>query len=290
MATDTAMSMKSSAAFALGLWVGAVVVAAIGAFHLRGLALARREPTPQMAKELQGKTEEIQLLRQEQARLTAEGARLRQTISELKSNLDARVLMETRRDLREARRRVPFSSGGETSSSTPSSRGADESWIAAAVANGDVSALPRLQSAALEGSEGALDALALLADRDSADALTRVWRSESLTTAQRMRATRLLAATVEVNPRGARLLQALFTAQDIDPKLLARAIDGLVNPNFVTTLGIPSPPPYRPDYAERLRLVDSLRAQVTDTNVLASLDNAREELAALAGQAELPAQ
>ena len=285
------MTMKPSAALALGLWVGAVVGYAIGAFHLRGLALVGREPSPQMAKDLQGKTEEIQQLRQDQARLLAEDARLRQTISELKSNLEARAIIETRRD---ARRRVPWAVSGGSSSPTPVTRGPDEAWIAEAVAGGDVEALPRLQAAALQGSDAALEALALLADRDKAEALTRVWSADSLSPALRVKAARLLAATLEVNPHGEQLLQALFASQDAGVRQLAAALDGLVNPSFPTTLGpsgtIPAPPHFRPDYAQRLRLVDVLLAQVTDANVLASLVRAREQLAAVVAAAGLPAQ
>jgi hypothetical protein len=277
VAAGTAMTMKPSAAFALGLWTGAVVVAAIGAFHLRGLARVAGEPSPQAVKELQAKTEEIQQLRQEQARLTAEDARLRQTISELKRNSDTRALVDTRRDQREVRRRVPFRLTAETPSPPAPGSSTDESWIADAVANADVDALPRLQSAALEGSRAALEALAWLADRDNADALTRVWTSDSLSGPLRVEAARLLAVTLEVNPHGGQLLQTLFTSQDADQKQLAAAIDGLVNP----------PPRVRPDYAERLQLVDTLRAQVTDPNLLANLDRAREQLAA---QTEAPAR
>jgi hypothetical protein len=276
------MTMKPSAAFALGLWTGAVVVAAIGAFHLRGLARVAQEPSPQMVKQLQDKNEEIQQLRQEQARLLAEDLRLRQTISEQMSDVDARALIEMRHETRDARRRIPFRSAGETASSASTGKPSDGSWIAEAVIAGDASALPRLESAALQGNEAALDALALLADRDDADALTHVWMADSLDPALRVKAARLIAATLELNPHGEQLLQALFVSQDAGVRQIAAAIDGLVNPEFPTTLKqggiIPPPPRFRPDYAQRLRLVDILRAQVTDPSVLTSLDSAREQL------------
>ena len=98
------MSFKPAAAFAAGLWIGAVVVAAIGAFNLRVWESARRERAPRTTAELAAKEDEIQHLRQERARLTAEAQRLRETVAELKSNLDARTALETRRELR----RVPF--------------------------------------------------------------------------------------------------------------------------------------------------------------------------------------
>ena len=275
------MTMKPSAAFALGLWIGAVAVAAIGAFHLRGLARLAQEPSPQMVKQLQDKTDELQQLRQEQTRLLAEDSRLRQTISELKSDLDTMSLIETRRETRDARRRIPFRANSEPPSSAP----ADESWIADAVATGDLNALPRLQSAALQGNEVALNALALLADRDGAEALAGVWTADSLSPTLRVKAARLMAVTLEVNPHGDQFLQILVTAQDADPRQIAAAIDGLVNPSIPTALGIPAPLRYRPDYVQRLRLVDILRAQVTDTNVLTSLNSAREQLVALASQA-----
>jgi hypothetical protein len=279
------MTMKPSAAFALGLWIGAVVVAAIGAFYLRGLARIAQEPSPQVVKQLQDRTDEVLRLRQEQARLLAEDLRLRQTISELNSNLDALALIETRRETRDARRRIPFRSTGETLPPAPTGQTVDESWIGDAVATGDVNALPRLQAAALQGNEAALNALALLADRDGADTLTRVWMADSLSAALRVKAARLMAVTLEVNPHGEQLLQILFAAQDADPRQIAAVLDGLVNPSIPTALGIPAPPRYRPDFVQRLRLVDILRAQVTDTNVLASLNSAREELVALATQA-----
>ena len=278
------MTVKPSAAFALGLWAGAVVVAAVGAFYLRGLERTTGEPSPQMAKQLQDETEQIQQLRQEQARLLAEDMRLRQTISELKSNLDAGVVTEATRSADETRRRIPFRSTGETPVPAPAEQPADESWIADAVANGDVNALPQLQTAALHGSEAALDALALLADRDNGDALTRVWMADSLSVTLRVRAARLLAVTLEVNPRGEQLLQILFVAQDTDSRQIAAALEGLVDPSIPTTLDVAVSPKIRPDFLERLRLVDILRAQVTDTNVLSSLNNAREELVALASQ------
>ena len=58
----------------------------------------------------------------------------------------------------------------------------------------------------------------------------------------------------------------------------------------IRTATIPAPPHFRPDYAQRLRLVDVLLAQVTDANVLASLVRAREQLAAVVAAAGSPAQ
>ena len=96
--------MKSSAAFALGLWTGAAVVAAVGAFYWHVWKPVPATPSPRMEAEWQAKDEEIRRLRQEQTRWSAEEQRLRQTNTELKSNLTARAV--TRLDT--FPRRIPF--------------------------------------------------------------------------------------------------------------------------------------------------------------------------------------
>jgi hypothetical protein len=107
--------------------------------------------------------------------------------------------------------------------------------------------------------------------------------SDSLAPEQRVKAAQLLAATLEVNPHSEQLLLILFSTDDANAEELAATLDGLVNPAFPTTLGV-TPPHFRPDYAERLRMVDILRAQEVDANVLANLDRAREQLVLLAAQ------
>jgi hypothetical protein len=265
------MNMKPAAAFAAGLWIGAVVVVAIGAFNLRIWEGVRREGEPRAAAEQTAKDNEIQHLRQEQARLTAEAQRLRETVAELKSNLDVRTALAARREVR----RVPFF--------RPSP--ADESknaWIAEAVARGDTQSLPRLEELSNQNDEAALEALALMAERDGGAALTRVWGSASLSFANKVKATRYLAATLEANPRAQELLQSLFNSPTTDVRLLYAAVDGIANPDVVATLspvvGLPPPPQPRVAFDLRVQLLDTLMVSITDQRLLDHAEHARDEL------------
>jgi hypothetical protein len=270
--------MKPAAAFAAGLWTGAAVIAAVGAFYLRVWELGRSGSAPAGRDKLETR---IQLLQQEQARATAEEARLKQTIADLQSELDTRAAIDARRQSRMARREP----------NTPDL--SVEQWIVDAVVRGDAQALPKLEEAALDNNLSAIDALALLAEHDNAEALTRAWGSPSLNGESRLRATLLLAATVELNPHGGELLSALFTGMPTNPQMRDAALAGLMMPDFTTRLrqssDFPVPPHFRPDYAMRLKLVESWRAATSDEQLLLSLDRVRARLAQRATESA-PAQ
>lgn len=275
------MKLKPEAAFAAGLWVGAVVIVAIGAFDLRSWQHTGNKPSAEVAAALSAKADEIQVLRQEQARLTAENDRLRETVEELKSNLEERV-QEAHRETR----RVPFRN--------PPAIDPTEAWIADAVAGNDVQALPRLEEAAQQNDPVALEALALMADHDGADALTRVWKSDALTFANKMMATRYLAATLEVDPHGQDLLRSLFASPTTDLRLLYAALDGIANPTIVPgdgqTLALPVPQRPEPDFETRVELLDEFGSAATDERLLDHMDQARAALMARWAQVEPAAQ
>ena len=129
----------------------------------------------------------------------------------------------------------------------------------------------------------ALDALALLADRDNGEALTRVWSTAGLSDAGRERSAFLLAATVEVNPRAEELLQTVFAASPADPRLCEAALAGIGMPDFATNLrqstNFPAPPHFRPDYVQRLRVIESWRTVVADQQLLTLIDRVHARLA-----------
>ena len=260
--------MKPAAAFAAGLWTGAAVIAAVGVFYLRVWELGRTGSGPLGREKLETR---IQLLQQEQTRAQAEEARLKQTIAELQTELETRATIDARREMRLARREA----------NPPEV--AIELWMINAVAKGDVQALPRLEQAALQGDLLALDALALLADHDNCDALTRVWSAGILTVAGRERATFLLAATVELNPRTEDLLQSIFATPTAEGRLREAALAGIETPDFATKLrqtdDFPAPPHFRPDYGQRLWLVESWRTVVADPQLLATIDRVHGRLA-----------
>jgi hypothetical protein len=268
--------MKPAAAFSVGLWTGAAVVAAVGVFYVQGVDRSRGSVSPAANAELAAKAEQIRQLEQENARLSAELQRFRETASVLKSNLDVQTT--------EAQpRRIPFLRELPTAAGPPAEASADD-WIEQAVVSGDVEDLPQLEEAALKNNHRALEALAWFADQDQAAALTRVWRSQSLTEPNQVDATRYLAATLEVNPNAEQLLRGMALDPNADPRALSAAVDGLANPGFSVSFGtdasVPAPPHFKPDFSARLRLLDGLRAAVTDENFRARADQARMELQA----------
>ena len=277
------MSFKPAAAFVAGLWIGAVVVAAIGAFNLPVWESARRERAPRTTAEPVAKEDDIQHLRQERARLTAEAQRLRETVAELKSNLDARTALEARPELR----RMPFRERSQGDESA-------EAWIAEAVASGDIQSLPRLEELASQNDEAALAALASMADRDGGAALTRVWNSSSLSFANKVKATRYLTATLEANPRITEVLQSLFSSPATDVRLLYAAVDGIADPGVGAVPSpnppIPSLPHPKPDFDLRVQLLDTFTALITDQRLRDHADRARDELLTRWVQSEPAAQ
>ncbi len=265
--------MKPAAAFSIGLWTGAAVMAAVGLFYVQGSQRTRSGTASVADSKLAADTEQIQLLDQENARLSAEVQRLKETASTLKSNLAVSAAMEPVR-------RIPFRRESATTE-TSSTDAARTGWIYQAVAAGDVTALPRLEKVATNNNRRALQAVALLADRDQGAALTRVWRSGSLTVPSLVEATRCLAATMEVNPDADQLLRGLAADPTADLRVLYAAVDGLANPSFPVNFGsdaaIPAPPHFRPDYALRIRLLESLRSSFTDESLRAYVDQAKAE-------------
>jgi hypothetical protein len=268
--------MKSAAAFALGLWTGAVLIGAVGTHYFRVLDQARLDASPQVREKIETR---VQLLQQEQARAAAEATRLKETVAELKSNLAAQTSVEVRRLPRAVR--LP---------EAPAEEPAGENWISGAVATGDTAALPRLEAEAVAGDDVALDAVALLADRDNGEALLNVWNAPAANAVTKVRATRLIAASLEVIPSAIELLTALFFAAQPDPNLLEAALRGLGTPEFTTKLtadaSVEPPPHFVPNYALRLRVLDTVRPAVTDERLLALLNRSQNRLVQHAAEGE----
>jgi len=268
--------MKPAAAFSIGLWTGAAVIAAIGLFYVQGSQHGRSGASPTTNSDLSTESEQIRVLQQENARLNAEVRRLKETASTLSSNLEIQAAVDSRR-------RIPFGPGlNEAGPTTPEV--ASENWIVQMVAGADATALPQLEKMALRNNRRALEAVALLADRDQAATLTRVWRSGALTLPNLVEATRYLAATQEVNPDAEQILRGLAADPNVDSRVLYAAVDGLANANFPVSFApvaaVPAPPHFKPDYPRRIRLLDSLRSSFTDDNARAYADQAKIDLQA----------
>jgi len=250
--------MKPVAAFAVGLWTGALVMAAVGVVYFRVLDRGRTEVSPQSQEQMESR---LLLLQQEQAKAAAEAQRLRQTVAELRTR--TRAQPESRRITQPAPRRE--------------SEGVD-AWIVDSVLEPDTEMLTKLEQAAQQNNLSALDGLALLAEHDNAAALTRAWSSSALNPAAKVRATMLLAATVETNPQGAELIESLAG----NAVLLEAALAGLGAPDFSSRLvrgtGITPPPHFKPDYALRLRIVENLRQAVTDETLGGVIERVRSSL------------
>ncbi len=240
--------MKPAAAFSIGLWTGAAVIAAIGLFYVQGSERARSGACRSANSDVSAESEPFRLLQQENARLNAEIQRLKETASILKSDLEARTAAEVPR-------RIPFRrEAAEAAPAAPEV--ASENWMEQVVAAGDASALPQLEKLALRNNRRALEAVALLADQDQAGTLTRVWRSGELTVPNLVEATRYLAATLEVNPDAEQILRGLAADPNTDPRVLNAVVDGLANPNFPVTLGRVAPVPPPPHFRAGLSAAD----------------------------------
>lgn len=271
-AGESLRNMKPAAAFSIGLWTGAAVIAAVGLFYMQGFQRVRSNASSAANSELAARAEQIRLLEQENARLNAEVQRLKETATTLKSSLAARSTVELRR-------RVPYIRAPVEPAPTDS---VPEKSTQQPVASADATSLAQLEKLAETGNRRALEAVALLADQDRAATLTRVWRSGLLTLPNLVDATRYLAATMEVNPEAEQLLRGLAADQNADPRVLYAAVDGLTNPNFPVNfegnLALPAPPHFKPDYAERIRMLEGLQPLFTDETLRASVDQARIEL------------
>jgi hypothetical protein len=272
-ARDFSRNMKPAAAFSIGLWTGAAVMAAVGLFYVQGSQRTRSGAASVADSQLAADSEQIRLLDQENARLNAEVQRLKETASTLKSNLAVRAATEPVR-------RIPFRRASPATEIPPADA-APDNWINQAVAAADAAALPQLEKLALRNNRRALEAVALLADRDQAATLTRVWRSGSLTVPGLVEATRCLAATMEINPDAEQLLRGLAADPTADLRVLYAAVDGLANPNFPVSFGrdvaVAAPPHFKPDYAVRIRLLESLRSSFIDEGLRAYVDQAKAE-------------
>jgi hypothetical protein len=243
-------------------------------FYVQGSERARSGTTSAADSELAATAEEIRSLEQENARLNAEVQRLKETASVLKSNLAEKVTLENNR-------RIPFVPLPTAVEPIPADA-ASENWIDRAVAIADATALPQLEKLALRNNRRALEAVALLADRDQAATLTRVWRSGLLTMPRLVDATRFLAATMEINPDAEQLLRGLAADPNADAHVLYAAVDGLANPNFPVSFehdaAVPGPPHFKPDFAARIRMLESLRLSFTDADLRSYVDQVRAEL------------
>ena len=81
------MNMKPATAFVAGLLIGAAATAVISTYDLH--AWSRPESTPRAPAAWTTKSDEIQSLQQQHARLTAENNRLLETVAELKGALES---------------------------------------------------------------------------------------------------------------------------------------------------------------------------------------------------------
>ena len=198
--------------------------------------------------------------------MVAEAQRLRETVAEMRNRtVDVPV------------QRVPFRRRAGAPEVEP--------WILEAVHYPDAQSLPKLEQAALQNNLAALDALALLADRDQAEALVRVAASPDLNPTGRQRAALLLGACVEFNPHVEELLRALTGN---DPALAAMAVAGLETPRFASRLGITPTLRIKADYALRLRILTALRSTATEESLVTRLEQAQAKIAQRAGGVESP--
>lgn len=259
--------MKPAAAFAVGLWTGALVMTAVGLVYYR---LGAGTPGKLVLPAADQFADELAAVKQDNARIAAEAQRLRETVAELRS-----------RPAAEAVRRIPFRRGPVAPDIEP--------WILETTRNPDAQSLPKLEQAALQNNLDALDAVAVLADRDKAETLMRICVAPALNEVGKQRAAQLLGATVELNPRAEEFLLAQAGTA---PAWLIWAAAGLETPGFATRLargtGITPPPLFKPDYGLRLRMLTNLRAAVTDENLAARLDQARAKITQRASVVEQP--
>lgn len=255
--------MKPVAAFAVGLWTGALVMTAVGGLYFSLWAGAAGKPAAPVQDQLEA---QLAGLKQENAQIAAEAQRLRETVTELRN-----------RPAAEPARRIPFRRALVAPDVEP--------WILENIRNPDAQSLAKLEQAAVQNNLDALDALAVLADRDNAEALVRVAAAPSLNSTGKQRAGLLLGATVELNPHAEELLLALAGS---DAGWARLAMLGLESPHVVTRLGVTPPAGVKSDYALRLRILSGIRATTTDEAFAARLEQARVKISQRAGAVEQP--
>ena len=267
--------MKPLAAFAMGLWTGAVVVGVVAMWRFHEGPYSKTEVRAAMAAELQDKETEIRRLQQEQARLAAETQRLKETLAELK--VAQRAPAARRLEPPSGRTRPAVTAAPPASAESAALRAFED-----AVIKRDATALTRLESLALKNDDAALEALALLADTDEAATLTRVWSAGTLNSTNFLKATRFLGATAEANPHLEPILRQLAAEGTGDQRMWRAVVDGLADPSLPSRLGGVSlgrsTPRSKTDLELRLRLLDVVRGVVADEPVQQYADRARAEL------------
>ena len=268
--------MKPTAAFAAGLWTGAIVVAAVG-FWYWNLA----QPSTPATSTPTSSTAQSQ---RTSAQLLAENERLKQTVADLKADLERAVSQRTARSQSEATRGGIAAPAGVfpqvPNELLPATD--DDDWMIQALVNEDVSALPKLGAAAVQGNAAALDAVALMADQDAGKTLTHTWNVANLPPPLRVQATRLLAATLEVNPHAEELVGTLVASPDADKQLASAALEGLANAAFSNAFqqetSVLAPPHFEIDYATRIKLIDAALALTADADWHGRLEQAKARL------------
>src|SRR5579863_19314 len=142
--------MKPAAAFSIGLWTGAAVIAAVGLFILQQSERAHGGAASATDSKLAAASDQVQLLEQDNARLNAEVQRLKETAATLESNMEEKAALETRR-------RIPFRIP-IPEAEIPPPPGASSNWMEQAVSAADAGTLPELEKSALRNNHRALEA------------------------------------------------------------------------------------------------------------------------------------
>lgn len=237
--------MRPAVAFACGLWIGAL--AALGA---GGLWLATRETAATRERTLTtaATDQELGQLRALSARLTAENARLRETIDAFRNEL-------------------------AVAAPVPATTRAVEPRAAAPPEPGPPS-LAEWEARARQNDAAAVAALGDNLVVDRGETLLRLWESGRLDLPNQRVVAWYLGAMVEINPRFAAAVRALFADDGVEPELWLSALDGLVTPAPGVT-----------DFQSRVELVGALE-ESAPAAVLPQLELARKQLLRLWTEAE----
>lgn len=261
--------MKPSAAYAAGLWTGAIVATTAAVVYVRLI--------PPRADDIRlpggGETKEVLKLRQDNAKLTAETKQLNQTITELQRALATPLVSPAPPAFRD----TPFRDGSAPAEATEGPEGPEEPAGAAALT---ARALAEVERLALQNDGAALDTLAAMAEHDEARSLMRVWSSGKLNEENLLRAARYLGSTVEVNPQGMEVLRQVCIGPAVNEDLVMELLAGLAQPS------LPAGAALKADFRMRLRMLDALRASAGTGWLRARLEEARADVVAqLAGEA-----
>ncbi len=200
-------NLKPSAAFAAGLWVGAIVAGAAGWLWWES---AHTSATTDHAVATADAEQHRQQLRADNARLAAENERLRQTLSFYQGESEE-------------------SSGPATSPSPGPATGDKKSTDESAAS------LVQWEARAMQNDLAAVTALGDAIPQDQGEALLRVWDSGQLDLPGQRTAAWYLGTTLEANPKIAAAVRALFADAEADPELWLSALDGLATRSPITT-------------------------------------------------------